>query len=269
VNGTVVEDQPPFPLVVLTLSFFLGQVVQLLPDSSEEMPDEIQVLVFAISALDDPPVREAILRDDGNEGEPLALVDGAVDGDLFVGPRPRLVPGHVEVEPTFIQKVYLGLLHPDFLVLRAVVVPLFKGLRGVSFLGNALHSFLLETSSLQETSHGSPRNFDFLPILLELQVFDFIQLNRQFVLSHKGIFLDQPSEVLQPFESDLSFHALLPHVVPVNPLVERRVLLPFLVEIVDSAMTEIEQLSNLSMSQPGTLVGHIVFRLIDFVEFFG
>ena len=55
VDGAVVHDQP-------LLSPFLGAVEPL-----EQLMDEVEILVFAIVAINDPPVRQPLLPNDSNQ----------------------------------------------------------------------------------------------------------------------------------------------------------------------------------------------------------
>lgn len=90
VDGAIVHHDP----------FLLGVfLLLLLVDLLEQLTDEVEVLEFAVVALDEAPVGESVNADDGDEREAFALGDGAVDCDFLIGSRPRLVSGHVEVEP--------------------------------------------------------------------------------------------------------------------------------------------------------------------------
>jgi hypothetical protein len=102
VDGAVVEHEPLLPLVFLGSAFFLGQLLFLLLHPREELLYEIQIFVFAVCALDDAPVGQSVIRDYGDQGETLALGDGAVYGDFFVGAGPSLIAGHVEVKTAFV-----------------------------------------------------------------------------------------------------------------------------------------------------------------------
>ena len=71
----------------------------MLVDLLEELPDEVEILELAVVTLDEAPMCQAVVGDDGDQRETLAFGDGTIDGDLLVGAGPCLVAGHVEVEP--------------------------------------------------------------------------------------------------------------------------------------------------------------------------
>lgn len=90
VDGAVVHHDPLLLRVVLLL---------LLVDLLEELPDEVKVLEFAVVALDETPVGQSIVANDGDQRKTFALGDGAVYCDFFVGSRPSLIASHVQIEP--------------------------------------------------------------------------------------------------------------------------------------------------------------------------
>jgi len=75
----------------------------------EEFFDEIKILILSVSSFNDAPICEPLFTYDRDEGKSLALGNGTIDSDLFVGSGPGFLSGHVQIEARFVQEVDLGM----------------------------------------------------------------------------------------------------------------------------------------------------------------
>lgn len=238
VDRAIVHHDP------LLLRILLGFM---LADLLEKLTDEVEVLELAVVPLDETPMRQTVVRDDGDQRETLSLRNWTVYCDLLVRTGPCLVSSHVEVEPRFVQKVHLCPALQNFLIFLTILIAFLQRLTRIFLLGDAFNPLLSELPHTQQLPNYSSGHILPDSAFDDLQILYFVQFHAQLILRKEWIFLYQSSYVLQPVKRQFSLRVfgLFPiSIVTLDSLVEIRIVHPLRVQFVDRRMTELEHLPD-------------------------